>query len=314
MVKPGQEQEESLRRWMAGQGETPRGVDAPQHSASSRIMAITSGKGGVGKSNVTLNLGLALAKAGQRVILLDADLGLANINILLGMQPEDTLADVLEGQKLLRDILWNGPHGIRVIPGASGIARLAAALPEEIDRIIQGFRAIEGDSDWLLIDTGAGIAPNVMSFVLAADEVLVVTSPEPTALADAYGLIKAIWESSQTPTIRLLVNRAESLDRAERMGRRIIDLASKMLEMEIEWAGLVQDDARVPMAIGKQMPFILAYPGTIASRDVQALADRLLKRGRSPTKTQATVGRFIERLRSVVLPSDAEGAHRQATE
>ena len=263
-------------------------------------MAVTSGKGGVGKSNVTLNLGLALAIKGQRVILLDADLGLANINILLGMEPQNTLGDVMEGHKPLREILWPGPKGIRVIPGASGISRLAAALPQEIAIIIEGFRSLDGESDWLLIDTGAGIAPNVMSFVLAADEVLVVTSPEPTALADAYGLIKSIWESSENPTIRLLVNRAQSLDRAERMGRRLIDLASKMLQVEVEWAGLIQDDTRVPLAISKQTPFVLAYPGTIASRDVQALADRLLQPGIVPTKAMGTMGRFIDRLRSVV--------------
>jgi len=302
VAKSGQEQEESLRRWVADQGEIAPPSSPAHPPTQTRVMAVTSGKGGVGKSNVTLNLGLALAIKGQRVLLLDADLGLANINILLGMEPQETLADVLEGQKELGEILWQGPRGIRVIPGASGISRLAAALPEEITSIIEGFRALDGESDWLLIDTGAGIAPNVMSFVLAADEVLVVTSPEPTALADAYGLIKAIWESAETPTIRLLVNRAQSLDRSERMGRRLIDLASKMLHVEVEWAGLIQDDDHVPMAISKQMPFVLAYPGTIASRDVQALADRLIERGAVMSRTKGTVGRFIERLRSVVSP------------
>jgi flagellar biosynthesis protein FlhG len=194
--------------------------------------------------------------------------------------------------------LWEGPRGIRIIPGGSGIARLAAANPVEIEGIIEGFRALDGESDWLLIDTGAGIAPNVMSFVLAADEVLVVTTPEPTALADAYGLIKAIWESHEVPLLRLVVNRAEGLDRSERMGRRLIELATRMLAIDVAWAGLIQEDPRVPMAIARQTPFVLAYPGTIASRDIQGLAARLLQSRSAPLQGASTMGRFIERLRS----------------
>lgn len=295
MTESRQEQAKGLRRWVAGQEQAEQGCDQEIDRSSTRVMAITSGKGGVGKSNLTLNLGLALAKKGQRVIILDADLGLANINILLGAEPPQTLADVLEGHQSLRAILWRGPEGVQIIPGASGVARLAAADSTEIDHIIEGFRELDGESDWLLIDTGAGISPHVMSFVLASDEVLVVTSPEPTALADAYGLIKAIWESESRPNIRLVVNRAQGLDRAERMGRRLIELAGRMLQVEIGWAGLIQDDERVPQAISQQRPFVLAYPGTIASRDVEALATRLLNQ--PAVRSQGMAG-FMDRVRS----------------
>lgn len=298
MGKAGQEQEEGLRRWMADQGQSGQDAVSIRPSARARVMAVTSGKGGVGKSNVTLNLGIALAMQGERVILLDADLGLANINILLGVEPPYTLADVVEGELRLADILWDGPKGVRIIPGASGISRLAAADTGEILRIIDGFRTFEGMVDWILIDTGAGIAANVMSFVLASDEVLVVTSPEPTALADAYGLIKAIWESPENPTIRLVVNRAQGLDRSERMGRRLIELAEKMLNLEVEWAGLIQDDARVPQAISRQTPFVLAYPATIASRDVEALAKRLMEaKDMVAVSVEGSLEGFLGRLR-----------------
>ena len=298
MGKAGQEQEEGLRRWMADQGRSGQDAVSIRPSARARVMAVTSGKGGVGKSNVTLNLGIALAMQGERVILLDADLGLANINILLGVEPPYTLADVVEGELRLADILWDGPKGVRIIPGASGISRLAAADTGEILGIIDGFRTFEGMVDWILIDTGAGIAANVMSFVLASDEVLVVTSPEPTALADAYGLIKAIWESPENPTIRLVVNRAQGLDRSERMGRRLIELAEKMLNVEVKWAGLIQDDVRVPQAISLQTPFVLAYPATIASRDVEALAKRLMEaKDMVAVSVEGSLEGFLGRLR-----------------
>ncbi len=298
MGKAGQEQEEGLRRWMADQGQSGQDAVSIRPSARARVMAVTSGKGGVGKSNVTLNLGIALAMQGERVILLDADLGLANINILLGVEPPYTLADVVEGELRLADILWDGPKGVRIIPGASGISRLAAADTGEILGIIDGFRTFEGMVDWILIDTGAGIAANVMSFVLASDEVLVVTSPEPTALADAYGLIKAIWESPENPTIRLVVNRAQGLDRSERMGRRLIELAEKMLNVEVKWAGLIQDDVRVPQAISRQTPFVLAYPATIASRDVEALAKRLMEaKDMVAVSVEGSLEGFLGRLR-----------------
>ncbi len=298
MGKAGQEQEEGLRRWMADQGRSGQDAVSIRPSARARVMAVTSGKGGVGKSNVTLNLGIALAMQGERVILLDADLGLANINILLGVEPPYTLADVIEGERRLADILWDGQKGVRIIPGASGISRLAAADTGEILGIIDGFRTFEGMVDWILIDTGAGIAANVMSFVLASDEVLVVTSPEPTALADAYGLIKAIWESPENPTIRLVVNRAQGLDRSERMGRRLIELAEKMLNVEVKWAGLIQDDVRVPQAISRQTPFVLAYPATIASRDVEALAKRLMEaKDMVAVSVEGSLEGFLGRLR-----------------
>lgn len=285
-------QGEGLRRFLARQPATAETV-----RPAARVVAVTSGKGGVGKSNLTLNLAVALGRLGQRVIVLDADLGLANINILLGFEPPATLADVLSGETRLPDILVAGPEGMRIIPGASGMTRLAAASSVEIERIIRGFRDLDAECDWLLIDTGAGISPQVMGFVLAADEVLVVTSPEPTALADAYGMIKAIWESERTVAVRLVVNRARSLDRAERMGRRLIELAARMLNVEVEWAGLIQEDDHVREAIAVQRPFLLTYPKTTATRDVEALARRML----SPSEEGGQgIGRFMERFRAAL--------------
>ncbi|MBX5467170.1 MAG: MinD/ParA family protein [Firmicutes bacterium] len=287
-------QETSLREWMRRQR-----VEAsdPMATGATRVLAVTSGKGGVGKSSVTLNLALALAALGDTVTVLDADLGLANINILLGVNPAHTLLDVVDRRMALKEIMVAGPGGIRIIPGASGVTQLASLTRTQIDHIVEGFGEIDGETQWLLIDTGAGISPAVMSFVLAAREVLVVTSPEPTALADAYGVVKAIWEEEVPMTVRLVVNRARSLDQAEAAGRRLIDLARRALEMEVEWLGLIAEDDSVPRAIMRQEPVLLAYPRSRAARDIEQIAIRLREPSRAPSVRGDGFGEFLGRLR-----------------
>ncbi|MCL6563323.1 MAG: MinD/ParA family protein [Firmicutes bacterium] len=288
-------QERGLRDWVK---QRMKNTDPPPEAGAHamRTLAVTSGKGGVGKSNLTLNLALALAQLGDTVTVLDADLGLANINILLGVNPPHTLLDVVDRRMTLQEIMVVGPGGIRIIPGASGVTQLASLSRTQIDRIVAGFGEIDGESQWLLIDTGAGLSPAVLSFVLAAEEVLVVTSPEPTALADAYGVVKAIWEEEAATRVRLVVNRARSLDQAEAAGQRLIDLARRALGLEVEWLGLIAEDENVPRAIMRQEPFLLAYPHCRAARDVGQLALRLKDPDHLP---QAAGGmrQFLGRLR-----------------
>lgn len=290
MAKQG----DALRSWVKTKADQATREVLSQRLAGTRVMAVTSGKGGVGKSSVVLNLSMALAERGQRIVILDADLGLANINIMLGNEPIYTLWDVVEQRVSLRDTLEQGPRGVRIIPGGSGITELARLDSVAVAHIIEAFQELEGECDWLIIDTSAGISDNVLAFVLAADEALVVTNPEPTALADAYGLIKAVWEQDGQVALKLIVNRVQTRDQGTRLGGRLTDLALKALGQPVEFLGLVADDPAVTRGVVRQIPFYQAYPHCEATNDVQDLADRLLHR--VPPPRRGGWGAFVKRL------------------
>ncbi|AEJ40536.1 Cobyrinic acid ac-diamide synthase [Sulfobacillus acidophilus TPY] len=287
-------QGDQLRQWVRSRVEETTREVLQERIEGARVLAVASGKGGVGKTSLTLNLSLALADRGQRVVVLDADLGLANINILLGYEPVYTLWDVVERHIPLRDTVQPGPKGIRIIPGGSGIAELARLDTVEISHIIEGFHELEGECDWLMIDTGAGLSEGVLAFVLAADETLVVTNPEPTALADAYGLIKAVWEQEGRVALKLVMNRVKSLDQGAKLGQRLTDLAQKALGQSVEFLGSIADDANVARAVMRQEPFYLAYPKSEATMAVGDIADRLLHR--VPPPRRGGWGAFMKRL------------------
>ena len=178
---------------------------------SSRVMAIASGKGGVGKTNVVAGLAMTLAQMGQRVVVLDADFGLANLDILLGLTPQYTLEHVLRGEQLMEDILLDGPFGIKIIPASSGIQELTRLDAAAELRLVQGLQRISQSNDWLLIDTAAGIHDSVIKLLMAAQEVLLVTTPEPTALVDVYAMVKVVHLRDSTKPLWLLVNNSQSI-------------------------------------------------------------------------------------------------------
>jgi flagellar biosynthesis protein FlhG len=297
------EQAQGLSQWIRQQSLQAQREVLGTRIQGSRVVAITSGKGGVGKSQLTLNLALALAQRGQRVVVLDADLGLANINILMGYEPSYTLWDVVQGEATLMDVLQKGPMGIRIIPGASGISALARLKPVEISGIIEGFQQIEGECDWLLVDTGAGIAANVLAFVLAADEAFVVTNPEPPALADAYGLIKAVWEMQGHVSMKIVMNRSASVLSGQEMAMRIVMLANKVLAQKVEFLGAVREDVHAKRAVSRQEPLLMVYPASPAAVDIGLLADRMIDRVSPPKRGR--FGQFITRLTTILptLPS-----------
>lgn len=287
-------QGDALRSWVRSKTDQAAREVLHQRLVGARVMAVTSGKGGVGKTSLVLNLALAMAERGQRTVILDADLGLANINIMLGCEPVYTLWDVVEHRVTLKETLQNAPHGVRIIPGGSGITELARLDSVEISHIIEGFQELEGECDWLLIDTSAGISDSVLAFVLAADEALVVTNPEPPALADAYGLIKAVWEQDGRVALKLVMNRSQSREQGVRMGTRLIDLAGKALGQPVEFLGQVTEDSVVARSVIRQVPFFQAYPHSEASADVGEIADRLLHR--VPPPRRGGWGAFVRRL------------------
>jgi len=242
-----------------------------------RTIAITSGKGGVGKTSVSVSLAIALAQGGSTVTLLDADLGLANINVILGIIPKYNLYHVIKGKKKLKDIVIDVPEGIKIIAGASGFHQLANLETKQRDDFIKAFSDLEND-DFMIIDTGAGVSQNVISFVLAADEVIVITTPEPTAITDAYGIIKSIASQSSDKVIKLIVNRVQSVAEGNRVAQRVINIAGQFLNIKVDNLGFIFDDMYVPKSVRNQKPFIVSYPKSKASGCISIIADRITNR------------------------------------
>jgi flagellar biosynthesis protein FlhG len=260
---------------------------APQRRAS--VIAITSGKGGVGKSNVAVNLAIKLASAGKTVVLLDADLGLANADVLCNIDLPHNLSAVIARKKELHEVLVKAPGGFSLIGGASGLARMADLTDADRQRIVRALAELESLADIILIDTGAGISPNVLSFTRAADHVLVVTTPEPTAITDAYAVVKVLHKDASAPPgalaaataeggerrISLLVNQVRSPAEARVVHERIAKVARQFLGVSVYDAGHLVADECVPLSVRSRTPFVLAHPRSAASHCITQLAMRL---------------------------------------
>jgi flagellar biosynthesis protein FlhG len=242
---------------------------------TANVIAVTSGKGGVGKSNIAVNLAIQLSRAGQDVILLDADLGLANADVLCNIDVPFNIAHVIARQKDVHQIMVKAPGGFRLIGGASGLARMADLSDLDRQRLIHSLADLEQQTDIILIDTGAGISPNVLSFTRAADHVLVVTTPEPTAITDAYAVVKVVSRDDRPRQISLLVNQVRSLAEAHVVYDRIARVARQFLGVSVLDAGCVYLDEAVPASVRRRTPFVLAAPHCPASQSIAQLAVRL---------------------------------------
>lgn len=251
-------------------------LQAPEHSLfSARVLAITSGKGGVGKTNVVAGLAIALAKVGQRVVVLDADFGLANLDILLGLSPEHTLEHVLRGEKVLEEILLEGPHGIRVIPASSGIQELTRLDTASELRLVQGLQRVSEQADWLLIDTAAGIHDSVIKLLLAAQEVILITTPEPTSLVDAYAMVKVVHLRDPGKPIWLMVNNAQSQEEAEETLEQLQAAALRFLGRDLKVLGMVPTDPHILQAVRQQRGVVDLYPRCPSALAFKAFAQQL---------------------------------------
>ncbi|MEJ2245035.1 MAG: MinD/ParA family protein [Acidobacteriota bacterium] len=240
-----------------------------------KIVAVTSGKGGVGKTNVVANLAVGLSELGKKVIVLDADFGLANIDVLLGLTPRYHLGHLLFSDKSLTDIMVQGPKGIRIIPASSGMQRMSELTSAQRNHLVKCFNALNEDTDYFIIDTAAGISRNVIHFLLAAQEVIVVSIPEPTAIVDAYAVIKIILTEDPEKQIQVLINSVENADHAHEVHCQINSVVKRFLNREIGYLGHVDQDSHVPQSVRSQVLVTQRYPNASSSRCFRNLARRL---------------------------------------
>lgn len=269
---------------------------SPSDTTPTRVVAVTSGKGGVGKTCISVNLAVTLARQGAKVCLLDADTGLANVNILLGLSPRYTLEHVSSGERQLEEILVPGPVGVDIIPGASGLMSLADPDPESLRALLDGLSRIEQQYDYLLIDTAAGISASVLHFVASAQTALVVITPEPTSLTDAFSLLKVLHQKGYKRTVQILVNQVADSRQAWRIFERFQAAVAKYIGLPVQWLAYIPRDDAVRRAVMAQNPVVLAAEGQPASLAFSSLAEILAQHFQENRVPNAVFSRYWQRL------------------
>jgi flagellar biosynthesis protein FlhG len=244
------------------------------------VVTITSGKGGVGKTNIAANLSICLANNNKRVLLIDADLGLGNLDVLMNLNSRFNLAQVLSGRKTIEEIIQLGPAGVEVICGGSGIEELANINPFQRQRLVEDLQRLGDRADVIVIDTGAGISPNVISFCLASDHTMVVTTPEPTAITDAYAMIKVLAGRKYEGRISLLVNMADSIADGKKTYRQISEVAARFLNTPVYDGGILCRNELVSFAVRRREPVVLAYPRSAIAEHFAAISARMCNTNR----------------------------------
>ncbi len=283
------DQAEQLRELMKN-----RKAEDGNSEKKTRIIAISSGKGGVGKTNISINLAMAYAQLGKKVIVMDADLGLANVNVVLGIIPKYNLYHLIRKQKRMSEILMSTDYGIQIVAGASGFSKIANLTDEERDNFIEELSTLS-DADIIIIDTSAGVSNNVLGFIAAADDAIIVTTPEPTAITDAYGIIKIIATEIENMDLglKLIVNRVKSVTEGRKIAERVINIAGQFLNLKLDYLGYVYEDQGVGSAVIHQKPFMASDPNGKAAICVRHIVSRLEN---VEYKEGSGVGSFLKRL------------------
>lgn len=268
-----------------------------KNKARARVLAVTSGKGGVGKTSTSVNLAIALAALDHRVVLLDADLGLANVEVLMGLNSLYNLQHVIDGEKTIAQIMVKGPGGIYVIPGSSGLSKLADLSNAARQNVIKGLEELQTVVDFIIIDTMAGIGQNAVAFAAAADEVLLVSTPEPSSIVDVYAMIKTIHNQRPDAVFRLIVNMVINEKQAEAVAKKLSSVSQQYLGRNLSFLGCIPRDPHVSQAVMQTQPFSLRYPNAMATRSVEAIAQRLVsQKAASDTSAAGFFRRFARNL------------------
>lgn len=268
--------------------------ESPENSGVS-VLALASGKGGVGKTSISSNLAISLAKLDKSVMLFDADLGLANVDIALGIKPKFNIDHVMRGEKTLEEIIVEGPAGVHIVPAASGVARMAALSESEQAGLIRSFSDLPYPVDHLIVDISAGIDSNVLTFIGACQEVIVVVCDEPSSITDAYALIKVLNRERGTKHVKILANMVNDEAHGRVLCQKITQVVDRFLDVQVSYLGAVPYDDYMKKSVKRQKAVTLAYPSSESAKAIKAVAEKIDSRGSAPLGTGG-LGFFVERL------------------
>ena len=245
-----------------------------------KLVAITSGKGGVGKSNFILNLAIAMSIRGKKILLIDADMNLSNIDVLLGVYPQYTLTNLMDDVITVEQLLIEGPKGIKILPASSGDFAIMNNQKEYQRALIQAYMELRSNFDYILIDTGAGISDNTIDFVVSSDKVIIITTPEPTAITDAYAMIKVLYYRLKNPDLNLVINMVQTEEEGKNIFNKINTIVQHFLNKTIKFLGNIPLDKSLPEAVKEQIPILIKRPRSVASASIHNIAMVILKEGK----------------------------------
>ena len=249
--------------------------DIDLKSQRPRIITVTSGKGGVGKSNFVVNTAIALQKMGKKVLVFDADMGMGNDDVLMGFLPRHNVFDVILGNKSIEEVVIEGPYGVKLLPGGSGVTRIEEVTEKQREDFIEKLSSLN-NLDYIIMDTGAGINRTVLGFVACCQELIIIITPEPTSLTDAYSLVKAVSHFKIKDSAKVIVNRIIENKEGEFTFNKFNSAVKKFLNVELEYLGSISDDKRLVQAVRKQEPFVISYPNSAVAKDINNIADKII--------------------------------------
>lgn len=240
-----------------------------------KIITVTSGKGGVGKSNFVVNLGILLQNRGKKVLIFDADIGMGNDDVLMGLYPKYNIFDIIFSEKSIEDIIVEGPNGISLIPGGSGLNRVQELTQEQRKQFLEKLENLD-EFDYILMDTGAGVSKSILSFISASEDLIILTTPEPTAITDAYSLIKATDHFKLKNEAKIIVNKVFTRKEGEDTYNKFEATVNKFLNIKVKYLGCILDDKKLVQSVRQQKPFVLLYPNCDAAKDIENIAIKII--------------------------------------
>ncbi len=258
-----------------------------------KIITVTSGKGGVGKSNFVVNLSIALQKMGKKVLIFDADMGLGNDDVLMGFLPKYSVYDVIFGGKQIEEVLVEGPFGVKLLPGGTGVSKIEQMTDKQRDSFLAKLTCLE-DLDYIIMDTGAGVNRDVLGFISCCEELIVITTPEPTSLTDAYSLLKAVSHFKIRDNAKVIVNRTIESKEGESTFNKFNNAVSKFLNIDLQYLGYLSDDKKLVQAVRKQQPFLISYPNSDVAKDLNYIAGKII--GLETDKTESSIQDFFKKI------------------